>query len=130
MRSDIGGPLVTQRRTDWATKFRLAQDVFVAFLVLATILFIVGSVFVWLDFNPQSILSVSEYRMRPMAIGQRIGCMAILLGPLTIGSTIYLMGGWQGSLQKAMVAALVAAFLCATINLIERIMKARKRRSE
>jgi len=25
MRSDIGGPLVTQRRTDWATKFRLAQ---------------------------------------------------------------------------------------------------------
>jgi len=26
MRSDIGGPLVTQRRTDWATKFRLAQE--------------------------------------------------------------------------------------------------------
>jgi len=26
MRSDIGGPLVTQRRTDWATKFRLAHD--------------------------------------------------------------------------------------------------------
>jgi len=25
MRSDIGGPLVTQRRTDWATKFRLAH---------------------------------------------------------------------------------------------------------
>jgi len=27
MRSDIGGPLVTQRRTDWATKFRLAHKV-------------------------------------------------------------------------------------------------------
>jgi len=27
MRSDIGGPLVTQRRTDWATKFRLAHEV-------------------------------------------------------------------------------------------------------
>jgi len=26
MRSDIGGPLVTQRRTDWATKFRLAHE--------------------------------------------------------------------------------------------------------
>jgi len=28
MRSDIGGPLVTQRRTDWATKFRLAHNRF------------------------------------------------------------------------------------------------------
>jgi len=74
-------------------------DVFVVFLVLATILFIVGSVLVCLAFNPQSILSVSEYRMRPMGIGQRIGCIASLLSPLIIGSTVYLIGGWQGSLQ-------------------------------
>jgi len=105
-------------------------EVFVVFLVLATILLMVGSIFVWLKFNPQSILSVSEYRVRSMAIGQRIGCMAFLLGPLIIGSTVFLIGGWQGSLQRAIVAAIVAAFLCGTLNLIQRLMKAKKTRPE
>jgi hypothetical protein len=105
------------------------KDFFVVFLVLTSILFIVGSVFVWLDFNPQSILSVSEYRIRPMPIGQRIRCMGFLLGPFILGSTVYLIGGWQGSIQRGIVAALVAASLCGTTNLIQRLVKATKSRS-
>lgn len=84
------------------------SEIFVVFLVLSTVFFIVGSVFVWFKFNPQSILSISEYQMRPMTMSRRVVYMTCLLGPLVIGSTVYFIGGFKGNILIGMAATIVA----------------------
>jgi len=61
MRSDIGGPLVTQRRTDWATKFRLAQGpkpVFASRQMLAAAIAFVATMGLCLETLPKRLAGV------------------------------------------------------------------------
>jgi hypothetical protein len=100
------------------------SEVFVVFLVLSTVYFIVGSVFVWFKFNERSILNISEYQIRPMKMSQRVVYMTCLLGPLVIGSAVYFIGGFKGNFLIG-IAATIVPFSCSM--LVKRMKSHRNR---